>query len=136
MQKPNPMKGISRIDQPEKRTHGYFVRLARAGKTHSAFFPDKTHGGQEQALAAAQEHYQKLLAKFGPVGKSLNRQWMDEAINTKPHARPKRPDYLDAARMKWVQCHGFRCLAFLDATGQWVNFYTGKALTGPLKLIH
>ena len=29
----------------------------------------------------------------------------------------------------WVQCKGYRCLAYADATGRWVNFYTGKALT-------
>ena len=58
--------GISRIDQPAKRNHGYFVRLQRRGKTHSAFFTDKMHGGRKRALAAAQKHYRKLLAKWGP----------------------------------------------------------------------
>ncbi len=135
MPMPNPMKGISRIDQPQKHNHGFFVRLTRNGKAHSAFFSDKSRGGREQALTAAQEHHQKLLVKFGPAGKSLQRKWMEEAINIHPQPKPLRPDYLDATRLKWVQCHGFRCLAFLDANGQWVNFYTGKVLTGVLKLI-
>jgi hypothetical protein len=59
------MAGISRIDQPEKRTHGFFVRLTRAGKTYPAFFGDKTHGGKRRALKAAQKHYRKLLRKHG-----------------------------------------------------------------------
>ena len=28
----------------------------------------------------------------------------------------------------WVQCKGYRCLAYADATGKWINFYTGKVL--------
>ena len=29
----------------------------------------------------------------------------------------------------WVQCEGYRCLAYLDAKGKWINFYTGEKLT-------
>src|SRR5688572_2303285 len=63
------MAGISRIDQPEKRTHGYFVRLARKGKIYPAFFGDKTHGGKRRALKAAQKHYQQLLRKHGRISR-------------------------------------------------------------------
>jgi len=35
----------------------------------------------------------------------------------------------------WVQCNGYRCLAYLDATGKWVNFYTGKKLKDFIKII-
>jgi hypothetical protein len=35
----------------------------------------------------------------------------------------------------WVQCKGYRCLAFIDVTGKWINFYTGKKLTGLIKVI-
>ena len=61
--------GISRIEQPEKRTHGYFVRLARKGKIYPAFFADKTHGGKRRALKAAQKHYRKLLRKHGRLSR-------------------------------------------------------------------
>ena len=61
------MIGISRIDQAEKRTHGFFVRLTRQGKIYPAFFGDKTHGGKRRALKAAQKHYQKLLRKHGRI---------------------------------------------------------------------
>jgi hypothetical protein len=64
--------GISRIDQPEKRTHGFFVRLARNGKIFPAFFSDKTHGGRLRAFAAAQRHYEKLLRKHGRLSR---RDW-------------------------------------------------------------
>lgn len=51
--------GISRIDQPATRTHGFFVRLGyrKTAKgwrpKHSAFFGDASHGGQTKALRAA-----------------------------------------------------------------------------------
>ena len=28
----------------------------------------------------------------------------------------------------WVQCEEYRCMAYLDAKGRWINFYTGKEL--------
>lgn len=69
--------GICRIDQPEKYNHGFFVRLARRGKTHSAFFADKKHGGREPALAAAQAHYAKLRKKLGMPRQQSRRLWAE-----------------------------------------------------------
>jgi len=69
--------GISRIDQPDKRTHGFFVRLQRRGKTYSAFFTDQKHGGRKRALAAAQKHHRKLLAKWGPPARKSRRWWAE-----------------------------------------------------------
>ena len=127
------MKGISRIDQPEKHNHGFFVRLARHGKTHSAFFADKSHGGRQKALAAARQHYEMLLAKFGSAGKSAPRGWMKEAIAVRRKAKAGRPLDLNSGPLTWVQCHGYRCLAYRDARGRWMNFYTRTLLTGAVK---
>ena len=69
--------GICRIDQPAKHNHGYFVRLQRRGKLHSAFFTDIKYGGRRKALAAAQRHHRKLLAKLGPP-KRMQRRWWAE----------------------------------------------------------
>ena len=52
---------ISRIDQPEKHNHGYYVRLTRDGKTQSRFFSDKSSGGKRAALKAAKQHEAELL---------------------------------------------------------------------------
>ena len=132
----NPMKGISRIDQPGKHNHGFFVRLARKGKIHSTFFSDKSHGGREKALAAAQQHYQGLLLKFGPTTTPPQFQWLQETVGGSPATKPARPPDLDSTQLKWVQCRGYRCLAYRDAEGRWVNFYTGKVLTGVVKPIY
>ena len=61
--------GISRIDQPKKRTHGFFVRLTRNRKIHNAFFADKAYGGKRKALKAARSHYGKLLKKYGAISR-------------------------------------------------------------------
>ena len=56
-----PSPGISRIDQPDRRTHGYFVRVGYkktdAGwrPSATAFFGDISNGGRRQAWQAAEE---------------------------------------------------------------------------------
>lgn len=77
MRKPSSTPGICRIDQPSHRTHGFFVRLQRKGKMHTAFFTDKMHGGREQALAAAQEHCRNLAAKLGTPVRMSRRDWAE-----------------------------------------------------------
>ena len=77
MNTPSSTPGICRIDQPAKHNHGFFVRLQRKGKIHSAFFTDCSHGGRKQALAAAQQHRRKLLAKLGPPKQMLRRWWAE-----------------------------------------------------------
>lgn len=54
-------RGISRIDQAEKRTHGWFVRVGyherrdgTYGPRHTKFFGDSGHGGKAKALRAAE----------------------------------------------------------------------------------
>lgn len=60
-------RGISRIDQPSTRTHGWFVRVGfyerRDGTyvpRHTKYFGDFTHVGKARALKAAQAFVQKL----------------------------------------------------------------------------
>ena len=60
-------RGISRIDQPSTRTHGWFVRAGfykRQDGTyvprHRKFFGDVTYSGQRRALRAAREYLVKV----------------------------------------------------------------------------
>ncbi|MBC8162926.1 MAG: hypothetical protein H7Z42_17090 [Roseiflexaceae bacterium] len=47
-------KGISRIDQPSRRTHGWFVRVYEGKRTRVArLFSDQKHKGIGPALEAA-----------------------------------------------------------------------------------
>jgi hypothetical protein len=46
-------KGISRIDQPSKNTHGWYVRVTFNGQKRVKFFSDVAHGGKEKALELA-----------------------------------------------------------------------------------
>lgn len=64
MSKPRADYGITRIDQPEKKNHGYYVRITHRGKTHQKYFPDKSSGGKSKSLKLAKDHRDKLLAKM------------------------------------------------------------------------
>lgn len=55
------MKGISRIDQPEKHNHGWFIRLTCKGRSYSAFCSDKKCGGKAKGLVKARAIYAKLV---------------------------------------------------------------------------
>jgi hypothetical protein len=58
------MYGISRIDQPEKKNHGWYVRVTFKGNITQKFFADKTNGGKNKALKLAQEHRNTLVAQL------------------------------------------------------------------------
>lgn len=61
---PRPNYGITRIDQPEKKNHGFYVRITHRGKSHQKYFPDKASGGKTKALKAAKDYRDKLLSKM------------------------------------------------------------------------
>lgn len=64
MTDPRPNYGITRIDQPEKKNHGFYVRITHRGKGSQKYFPDKSLGGKPKALKAARAYRDALLAKM------------------------------------------------------------------------
>lgn len=60
-------KDIARIDQPEKRTHGWYVRVRFGGKTFSKFFSDKKCGGRYSSLLSALAWRDKIEEKLGKL---------------------------------------------------------------------
>lgn len=68
---------LSRIDQPLKKNHGWYVRIQHERARFEKYFPDKKRGGRSKALKAA-------------------KQWRDEVLSKMPKrkqeaaARPKR----------------------------------------------
>ena len=63
--------GISRIDQPDRHNHGYYVRITRNGKTESKYFPDKSNGGKRKALRAARQFEAELIERLPQQKRSL-----------------------------------------------------------------
>ena len=59
------MKSISRIDQPEKNNHGFYVRVSFRGQQYRKFFNDKKYGGEEGALDAAIKYRNELEQELG-----------------------------------------------------------------------
>jgi hypothetical protein len=43
-------------------------------------------------------------------------------------------ELLHAAAVQ-VQCEGFRCLAYRDHEGRWIDFHTGKPLVGTVTVV-
>jgi hypothetical protein len=68
-------KDITRIDQEEKRTHGWYVRVRYQGKTHSKFFSDGKCGGRYSSLLSA-------LTWRDTTEKRLGKQRTDKHIVT------------------------------------------------------
>ena len=64
MDSPRANYGISRIDQPEKKNHGFYVRITHRAKTTQKFFPDKSLGGKSKALKLARQFRDSLVAKL------------------------------------------------------------------------
>ncbi|MFZ0389883.1 MAG: AP2 domain-containing protein [Calditrichia bacterium] len=56
-------KGISRIEQPEKFTFGWYVRVRYKGKVKSKFFSDKKHGDRAKAFMKARSFYKQQMKK-------------------------------------------------------------------------
>ncbi len=59
------LKGISRVDSPDRNEHCWLVRATKDSVTYSKSFADKKYGGKENALKIAVEYRDKLY-------KSLN----------------------------------------------------------------
>lgn len=55
--KPRKNYGISRIDQPDKKSHGYYVRVKKVSK----FFADGVHGSKRKAYEAAETYRDTLF---------------------------------------------------------------------------
>jgi hypothetical protein len=58
-------KGVSRIDSPQKKMHGWYVRVRFNHETRSKFVTDKAHGGREAALAKAVECRDEMERDLG-----------------------------------------------------------------------
>ena len=58
-------KGISRIDSPQKKMHGWYVRVRFNNQTKSKFISDKLHGSTEAALEQAVKFRNELERELG-----------------------------------------------------------------------
>lgn len=66
--------GLTRIDHPPRKTHGWMVRLKRGDYRVHEFFSDKKHGGKRKAKSAAAARYAELLSAAPPPLPIKNRR--------------------------------------------------------------
>jgi hypothetical protein len=58
-------KGISRVDNPKRKAHGWYVRVTKEGKTYGRFLSDSAHGGEQKALKKAVRARNELERDLG-----------------------------------------------------------------------
>lgn len=58
-------KGVSRIDCPERKTVGWYVRVRLGNVTKSKFISDSKHGGKDAGLLRAVECRNQLERELG-----------------------------------------------------------------------
>ena len=58
-------KGVSRIDCPERKTVGWYVRVRLGNVTKAKFISDSKHGGKEAGLVKAVECRNRLEQELG-----------------------------------------------------------------------
>lgn len=58
-------KGVSRIDSPAKKMHGWYVRVRFNKQARAKFIPDRLHGGRDAALAKAVQCRDEMERELG-----------------------------------------------------------------------
>ncbi len=94
------MYGVSRIDQPAKKNHGWYVRVTFKGKTEQKFFADKVNSGRPKALKAAQEYRDHLVTLLPPIRQEAASR--KRAVAKKGGAKPAAKDATAKAPAKKV----------------------------------
>lgn len=97
-------KDIARIDQEEKRTHGWYVRVRYLGKTHSKFFSDRKCGGRYSSLLSALAWRDKTEAKLGKV--RTDKQIVTVSNSTTGVVGVRLNEKLNRYEVSWVTAMG------------------------------
>lgn len=64
-----PIYGVTRVDNPNSRTHGWLVTIQRRGVIFRKQFSDGVLGGKTRSLTAAKAYRDDILAKYPPLSK-------------------------------------------------------------------
>lgn len=64
--KPRKSYGITRVDQLDKASHGFYVRMRIGGKQTAKFFSDGVYGKRRLAQEAAENFRDSLFDKLSP----------------------------------------------------------------------
>ena len=97
-------KDIARIDQVDKRTHGWYVRVRFMGKTHAKFFSDGKYGGRGSSLLAAIAWRDSMEEK---IGKPRTDKHIVTVSNTKTGVVGVRlNEEMNRYEVSWVKTSG------------------------------
>lgn len=76
------MYGITRIDQDEKKNHGFYVRISVDKVITEKYFPDKSSGGKAKALKLAKAYRDELFAGLSPERQALASRKKRQALKS------------------------------------------------------
>ena len=62
-----PMRNLRRVDHETSSTHCWRVMIQRQSQLYRRNFSDGPHGGSEQALRAAQQYQDRVIADHPPL---------------------------------------------------------------------
>jgi hypothetical protein len=60
---------------------------------------------------------------------------MSAKVDSEPDAAQDGKPMRAGPDLVWVQCEGYRCMAYLDVKGKWVSFPARKVLTDFVRVI-
>ena len=97
-------KGISRIDQTEKRTHGWYARVRFKGKSHPKFFSDGKFGDKNVSLHAAIKWRDETETTLGIV--RIDRQVLKKCESLTGEVGVRFNYKLGRYEVSWVTAEG------------------------------
>ena len=90
--------GLTRMDYPKKRMHGWMARVYAAGRTTTRFWADETHGGPEGALRKAVAWRDAMRQTIARPPRSRGRAWRVVRVDRPEHKNVGYFAYADRRR--------------------------------------
>ena len=90
--------GLTRMDYPKKRMHGWMARVYAAGRTITRFWADETHGGPESALRKAVAWRDAMRLSTARPPRARGRAWRVVRVDRPEHKNVGYFAYADRRR--------------------------------------
>ena len=90
--------GLTRMDYPNKRMHGWMARVYTGGRTSTRFWADETHGGAEAALREAVAWRDAMRQSTARMPRARGRAWRVVRVDRPEHKNVGYFAYADRRR--------------------------------------
>lgn len=90
--------GLTRMDYPKKRMHGWMARVYSGGRTITRFWADEAHGGAEVALRTAVAWRDTMRQSATPSRRARGTAWRVVRVDRPEHKNVGYFAYADRRR--------------------------------------